>query len=415
MDKQSYLAELRAGLNFLPPDELNEIMDEFEEHFLAGLSQGKTEQELADQLGDPKRIIEGYRTDALDQGAPHVERAEPEPERREDAGERRRDDANERRRDGGARWEEDVYERTRDIYERTRDTIERTRDTFERTFDTLERAARPVSGFASQVNIHERYPAGEVLAIDIVAVDSDIEFELSDEGEVRVDIEGMSACDTGVELRNGKLRIEQQFRLFKLFHWRKEPEIRITLPRVFEGTMEVETASGDIKLPGFKGYALKLRTVSGDLKLGDLYLSNALALSTVSGDFRMGKSMAESIDVNTTSGDMKFDSLTTKTLRVGGVSGDVEQKHGSVLEAAQLRIKTVSGDISLAMNDHWKSMDFVTVSGDIDLTLPEDSQRFEVQLDSVSGKVKNQLGNDSYSGRLIKAKTVSGDLKIVKQ
>lgn len=362
MNKRDFMNALRNGLNFLPPQDLAEIMDEFEQHFQAGLEQGRTEQDLIDQLGDPNRIIEGYRTEVLGDTPPPIE---PEPQREERTSPPPRS--------GGG------------------------------------------SGFASSVNIHERYPAGKIRLIQIEAVDSDVVFVLSEGDEVRVDIEGSSASTIYAQCDNGVLHVAQEFRLFKLLHWGREPEFRITLPALFQGALETSTASGDIRLPDFKGQACKIQTVSGDFRLGDVYASENLFFKSISGDMRAGKSMAESIDIATTSGDIKFGDLTTNRLGIDTVSGDIEQAPGSVWEARNLRIKTVSGDIRIALNDHWQQMDFVTVSGDIDLILPQESAHFEVQLSSVSGKLKNQLGNDSYSGRLIKAKTVSGDLKIKKQ
>ncbi len=368
MDKRDFLGQLKSGLNFLPPAELSEILDEFEQHFAAGLAQGKTEQELTAQLGDPARIVEGYRQDAMENGgvsepddvreAPRFEHPRPEQPRREQS------------RRGGS-----------------------------------------TSGFVSDISIHEQFPLADVKDIEVESSDSDIRFELHDESWVRVDIDGMAASDIYCELRNGRLRVVQEFRIFRLFHWRKQPDIVIGLPRAFGGTLKITTAAGDVRLPGFKGYALKVNSASGDFKMGDLY-ANEISLGSVSGDFDCGKLMGESIDISTTAGDLSADCITTNSLRVTSVSGDIDQRGGAVWEAKTFYFKTVSGDIGFAANDHWQRMDFTTVSGDIKLILPRDSAHFEVQLSSVSGKVKSRFGNDSYSGRTIKAKTVSGDLVI---
>lgn len=368
MDKQHFLDELRTGLNFLSPAELNEVMDEFNEHFTSGIQQGKTEQQLIDQLGDPKRIIESYRNDALNRAEPYIEPCKPD-----------------------------------DTQKTTQRDEEPSKNQRSKGFGR---------SFSTYISIHERFKASDVLAIDVRTTDSEIKFTLGDEPEVRVDIEGTSGCDIYAELRNGKLQVVQEFHIFRLFHWHSEPDIRITLPRVFEGSLDIETAAGEVELPGFKGYSLKVKTVAGDLELGDLYATHSLAFHTVSGDIEVGKTMAESISIHSTAGDIEMGTLTSSRLNIETVSGDIEQKGHSVWEAVEMRVKTVSGDINVALNDYWKTLNFITISGDIDLMLPDDCKPFQIQLESVSGEVKNPFGTSPNADRLIKAKTVSGDLHI---
>ena len=60
MTKGEYIQSLRATLKRLPLEEIEDIIYDYEEHFQIGLSKGKTEEEIAKELGDPKSIAKMY-------------------------------------------------------------------------------------------------------------------------------------------------------------------------------------------------------------------------------------------------------------------------------------------------------------------------------------------------------------------
>lgn len=56
MTRNDFLNALYRALLYLPAKERQEIMQDYEEHFAAGLEQGKTEEEICRALGDPGEI-----------------------------------------------------------------------------------------------------------------------------------------------------------------------------------------------------------------------------------------------------------------------------------------------------------------------------------------------------------------------
>jgi len=68
MTKQDYLSALRAYLAKLPSDEVEDILRDFEEHFSIGLSQDKTEQEIAAELGSPAEVAKTYIDETIPEG-----------------------------------------------------------------------------------------------------------------------------------------------------------------------------------------------------------------------------------------------------------------------------------------------------------------------------------------------------------
>ncbi len=56
MRKDEFMKQLAEQLRGLPPEELDEILADYEEYFEIGLLEGKTEQEIALGLGSPRTI-----------------------------------------------------------------------------------------------------------------------------------------------------------------------------------------------------------------------------------------------------------------------------------------------------------------------------------------------------------------------
>ena len=57
MNKEQYLSKLKT---MLPEYDSQEILNDFEEHFKAGLEEGKTEQKIIESLGNPIDIAKEY-------------------------------------------------------------------------------------------------------------------------------------------------------------------------------------------------------------------------------------------------------------------------------------------------------------------------------------------------------------------
>lgn len=60
MRKAEFLNTLEQFLSNISVEERNEILYDYEEHFQMGLEQGKTEEEIAASLGDPKNLAKEF-------------------------------------------------------------------------------------------------------------------------------------------------------------------------------------------------------------------------------------------------------------------------------------------------------------------------------------------------------------------
>lgn len=71
MNKQSFMYNLDGALARLKPEERKDILADFEEHFANGMASGKSEEEVARELGDPVALAAQY-TEGLPEPKPPV-------------------------------------------------------------------------------------------------------------------------------------------------------------------------------------------------------------------------------------------------------------------------------------------------------------------------------------------------------
>jgi uncharacterized membrane protein len=65
MNRAEFLNSLNSQLSRLSQEERNDILYDYEEHFSIGLEQGKTEEEIAKSLGDPRLISRQFIADSM--------------------------------------------------------------------------------------------------------------------------------------------------------------------------------------------------------------------------------------------------------------------------------------------------------------------------------------------------------------
>lgn len=65
MNKKEFLESLSKYLRGVPREDEQDIMNDFEEHFRMGEEAGRSEEELAKSLGDPKQLANQFRANIM--------------------------------------------------------------------------------------------------------------------------------------------------------------------------------------------------------------------------------------------------------------------------------------------------------------------------------------------------------------
>mgnify|MGYP004693035253 FL=1 len=60
MKKNQYFKELKKQLKLYTVKESEDILKDYEEHFIEALNDGKTEEEICESLGNPENIAKQY-------------------------------------------------------------------------------------------------------------------------------------------------------------------------------------------------------------------------------------------------------------------------------------------------------------------------------------------------------------------
>lgn len=63
MTRDAFLLRLRSGLAGLPPDEIDDILADYESHFEEAEAAGRRPEEVAQALGDPRRLARELRAE----------------------------------------------------------------------------------------------------------------------------------------------------------------------------------------------------------------------------------------------------------------------------------------------------------------------------------------------------------------
>ncbi len=246
---------------------------------------------------------------------------------------------------------------------------------------------------SSQIKTQKYFNAADVDRIVIDVVDTDVRVIPAADNEVGVDFYGSVTTnliagkpELVADLKNGVLTIS------------------ITYPKTITiGLINISNLYLDVYVPDDFSKDIRVTTVSGNLDIEKLSIEN--------------------FSFNSISGHLKADLLSAKTLMIKTTSGKVNLNE---IEG-KIGAETISGEITAVLKSFNDNLTLKTVSGEVNLSLPDDSE-FRFKLGSVSGRIVNEFGSkitfaDSSKlegsvgegGFNIAVNTVSGNIEITKE
>jgi uncharacterized membrane protein len=65
MNKKEFINKLSSYLSGIPTEEKQDVISDFEEHFKEGMAEGRTEEDIAGALGDPRVLANQFKASIL--------------------------------------------------------------------------------------------------------------------------------------------------------------------------------------------------------------------------------------------------------------------------------------------------------------------------------------------------------------
>ena len=160
------------------------------------------------------------------------------------------------------------------------------------------------------------------------------------------------------------------------------------IAKALKNGAEVNVVNGEITAQNLAGN-IKLTSVNGDVNAQSL--SGNIQFETVNGEINDEQSSGE-LRFSAVNGDIKSSS-SASDVRLENVNGDINFKLASI---KNLRINTVNGEAEVSIGELLDSADvrFESVSGDAEFFFPTNvSAKFEIEAHA-NGKIINELSDD---------------------
>lgn len=445
MNKKEYLAKLRMYLQGLPISEIEDIISDYEEHFNVGISKGKSEEEIAKELGDPKEVAQSYLNNSEVSLQTNFE---------------------ENKRKNNKKWlgiaagivivvlfisiitsitavqknmkfSSDILNISSngDLVRIGTNGIE-VKDGH--THVKIGMNGIEVKDKGNEVNIgrdgvkikdannstfkssifnffrsnkenlkwhevdEEKFEKIEgIKNISIASPFVDIKVNTENRDDVRIYYHGKMKTNVVPELvtknDNENLAIELKISNNSYSVTDANVVLEVYIPTSFNGNINFTSSSGDIFVKEIDGKSFSFVTSSGDVFVENLK-GKDINVSTSSGDMNLNKLMANVVNISSSSGNIKTSNLTGNLI-VNTSSGDISIED---ITSEDVKIATSSGDISISFNDNANyNINGYTSSGDF---IPNKNMVVE---ENQKGRFLATIGEGIYS---MKIQTSSGDV-----
>jgi len=187
-------------------------------------------------------------------------------------------------------------------------------------------------------------------------------------------------------------------------------EITIQVPENAIPHVKLLTASGDIHVEDVGLTDLSITSTSGDINvsLDENQHLERVDMRTTSGDMDVS-AFADRMNITSTSGDVEVEGRVND-LTVNTISGDIDVR----ADVVYMHFKAISGDVDMAFDsDEIREVRGSTISGDIDIDLPEGIGAIAIQTQTRSGDVTTRHHTNGVGPTVTGSVTsMSGDITI---
>ena len=225
-----------------------------------------------------------------------------------------------------------------------------------------------------QIDESKTFKAQEISEIYIDLTSTDINIIPVEDEEIRVHFYGV--VSTNIK-RN----------MPSLVAYRSGDELRVEIihPKTFFIGFNICRTKLDVYIPEDSIEILKIETVSSDTSVSNLKVDK-FSFSAVSGDFKGESLFASDLRLNSISGDISLKEYKGD-ININNVSGDVVLEGGR--QNDNIEAVTVSGEVYIEQEDP-SNMNIRTISGGVEINLSEDA-RFYLKVTTVSGDIETKF------------------------
>lgn len=468
MNKGEYLEALKKALKDTDKDVMDEILADYEEHFQVGMENGKTEEEICEELGSIEDLVEEikevYGTDNKSSDSKQKKQEEKTKENQNGAfhfkfdkvhfdninGDTIGDVINSALNAAGEAISEiDVKAVSRTVMSTLDQAFTAFGDFTDSCmngmgFDTGSCSSKAAEGTSE--NVSRSYGTGNEI------IENDTEFEEGEKTTVpsKLVIDGTVADIIVKKSENGMLNLSyvnngnpRQKRIYEFYSCQdgdtvyagvrkvgksvflmdfsdKALVITVELPETME-SVQLKTANGTIDIKECVTDKLSLNSASGNLKLNKVSAGEC-QVRAVSGRIDIADMNGTRVSANSTSGNISIKNVETNKLFLKSTSGgitinDFQMNHADISSVSGelnlsnitgdgLRTNTVSGAIMLdaAVNQCYAG----SKSGHIDVQSKGDIM---LESNNISGNINVHLKNNG-NGYRINSKTTAGRLTV---
>jgi lia operon protein LiaG len=251
----------------------------------------------------------------------------------------------------------------------------------------------------------------DINKIFVDSVSTDVNIILSKDKNIKAHLHGTTseisrAPKLEASLNGDKLEISVKYpkNIMSLVNFSLNTKLDVYIPENYKKSMDIETVSGGISIDKLEADSFRIHTTSGDLKINSIVASTT-DFSSVSGTINIKELLSKSSGFETTSGDIKIEAITGD-IKANSVSGSITAVYKAFNN--EVKAETVSGDVDLSLPQASEfKVDFSTTSGELDNDFPL----------VITGKVEKRevKGTVGNGQKTIRIETTSGDATINKR
>ena len=230
-------------------------------------------------------------------------------------------------------------------------------------------------------------------------------FVKSEDGKIEIDMSGI-----GRSMKSLGEKIKLMFADSRINIRSIEGKVTIQVPENAIPHVKLMTTSGDIHVEDVGLTDLSVTSTSGDINvsLDEEKHIERIDMHTTSGDMEVS-AFADRMDITSTSGDVEVEGRVND-LTVNTISGDIDVR----ADVVYMHFKAISGDVDMAFeSDEIREVRGSTISGDIDIDLPEGIGTMAIQTQTRSGDATTRCHTNGVGPTVNgNVSSMSGDITI---